>query len=199
MLLEGSLQVFDVMNGIVWRAKEAPHASGYLHKVAHELAPTPDTPLTTSQVVFKWLNQYEISALQRQADLTIHHIPDLSESHLKETSFAIEAILSGSDMEDDVHVQVTFHAMDQDMVLFFYPGPTDEDEIMITYIKKGSHYQEPTHPKHVFRMYSAVDPYVYYDYTVNGNYGDFEHVHVVLQEETAQEEATQEEAAQEQE
>jgi hypothetical protein len=119
------MQVFDVMNGILSPAKEAPHASGHLRKVAHELLAAAE-PLTTSQVVFKSLSQYKISALQREADLTIHDILDLSEAHLKEVGHAIETILSGSNMEDDVHVQITFHAKDQDMVLFYYPGPNDE-------------------------------------------------------------------------
>jgi diketogulonate reductase-like aldo/keto reductase len=175
------MQAFDVMNGILSRTKEAPHASGHLRKVAHELLPT-DQPLTTSQVVFKWLSQYKISALQREVDLTIHTIPDLAEDRLKDVGHAIEAILSGSNMEDDVHVQITFHAKDQDMVLFYYPGPIEEDEVMITYIKIGSHYQEPTHPKHAFRLYSAVDPEVDLDHVIDGYYGDFEHVHVTLQE-----------------
>jgi diketogulonate reductase-like aldo/keto reductase len=175
------MQVFDVMNGIISRARQAPHASGHLHKVAHELA-SEERSLTAAQVVFKWLTQYEISALQRDIDLSVAGIPDLTENQLKEVGHAVEAILSGSDMEDDVHVQVTFHAQDQDMVLFFYPGPTDEDELMITYIKKGSSYQEPTHPKHQFRLYSAVDPEVYYDHVVDGKYGDFQHVHVALQQ-----------------
>jgi len=176
------MQVFDVMNGIISRARQAPHASGHLHKVAHELS-SGESPLSAHQVIFKWLTQYEISSLQRDVDFAIQAIPDLTEDQLKEVGHAVEAILSGSDMEDDVHVQVTFHAEDQDMVLFFYPGPTDEDEMMITYIKKGSYYQEPTHPKHKFRLYSAVDPEVYYDHVVEGFYGDFHHVHVTLQEE----------------
>lgn len=176
------MQVFDVMNGILSRAKDSPHASGHLRKVAHELSAADKPPLTTAQVVFKWLSQYEISALQKEADLTIHDIPDLNEEHLKDVGLAVEALLSGSDMENDVHVQVTFHAIDQDMVLFYYPGPTDEDEVIISYIKKGSSYQEPTHPKHAFRLYSAVDPYVYHDHIVDGYYGDFQNVHVILQQ-----------------
>ena len=175
------MQVFDVMNGIVSRAKDAPHASGHLRMVAHELSPT-EVPLTTAQVVFKWLTQFEISAVQREQDLILRGIHDLDEEHLKAVGHAVEAILSGSDMEEDVHVQVTFHAQDQDMVLFYYPGPTEEDEIMISYIKKGSHYIDLTHPKHSYRLYSAVDPYVYFDHVVDGYYGDIQHVHVTLQE-----------------
>lgn len=176
-----AIQVFDVMNGIVTRASSTPHANGYLRKIAHEISPA-DDPVTTDQVIFKWLTSYGIAGLQVDPSLSLDGVLDLTDEHQKVVSHAVEAILTNTDMEDDIHVKVTFHADNQDMVLFYYPGPTDEDEMMIAYIKKGSSYDEPTHPRHAFRLYSAVDPHVYYDHIVDGYYGDAVDVHVELPE-----------------
>eukprot|EP00934_Nitzschia_sp_Nitz4_P007246 Nitzschia sp. Nitz4//scaffold137_size62074//10514//11812//NITZ4_006407-RA/size62074-processed-gene-0.80-mRNA-1//-1//CDS//3329535676//7236//frame0 len=176
---QSAVQVFDVMNGIIARAATTPHANGFLRKVAHEIASGAE-PVTTDEVIFKWLTEFGISTVQDDPSLSLEGIQDLSESNQKVVASAVEAILTSNDLEDDVHVKVTFHAVDEDMVLFYYPGPTAEDEMMIKYIKKGSSYVESTHPRHTFRMYSAVDPHVYYDHMVEGYYGDTQDVRVEL-------------------
>lgn len=174
------IQVFDVMNGVLAHARETPHASGYLRMVAHEIS-NGANPITTSQLVFKWLTQFDIAGLHFDPNLSLNEVPDIGDDYQMIVSHAIEALLSGNDMEEDVHVQVTFHAQDQDMVLFYYPGPTAEYEMMISYIKKGASFEEPTHPNHAFRLYSAVDPHIYYDHVVEGSYGEQQDVHVTLE------------------
>jgi diketogulonate reductase-like aldo/keto reductase len=186
------IQVFDVMKGVLGRASDAPHANHHLLMVADHIEkefPEDHAPVTTAQVVLKWLVQYGISVIPRTSNLdrlqqnsavSLSTIPDLSEERLEIVGHAVESMLSGNDEEDDVHVTVTFHAKNQDMVLFYYPGPTAEDELMIAYIKQGDSFQDSTHPRHSFRLYSADDPHVYHDHTVQGAYGEHHHVHVDL-------------------
>jgi diketogulonate reductase-like aldo/keto reductase len=186
------IQVFNVMNRILGNARATPHAYHHVLMVANQLGkdcPEDFPTISAAQVVLKWLVQYGISVLPRTSNLnrlmensavSLSKIPDLSEEHLEVVAHAVEAMLSGNDLEEDVHVKVTFHAKNQDMFLYFFPGPTEETEKQITYIAKGDSFEESTHPKHTFRMYNAYDPDVYHDYTVEGSYGDHDHIHVEL-------------------
>jgi diketogulonate reductase-like aldo/keto reductase len=177
------IQVSDMMHSVVAPAvgKNLPNAGSHMQKVAYELSSGSSDSFSISQVVAKWLNQFGISVLQQEADFSIDEVPDLSEEHQFELGSAIEAVLSQNDLEDDAFVKVKFHAQDQDMVLFYFPGPEEEDEVMISYIRKGSFYEESTHPNHPFRVYSAVDPYTHFDYKVDATYGESQDVYVTLE------------------
>lgn len=186
------IQVFNVMNGILGNALSTPHAHHHLLMVVnqiHKNASEQINNVKVAQVVLKWLVQFGISIIPRTSNLdrltensavSLSHIPDLSEDQLETVAHAVEAMLSGKDLEEDVHVKVTFHAKNQDMFLYYFPGPSEETEKQITYIGKGDSFEESTHPRHTFRLYNAYDPDVYHDYTVDGNYGDYKEVHVEL-------------------
>jgi D-xylose reductase len=185
------MQVFNVMNGIVNRAFVAPHAHHHMLMVANDITknelPADALAVSGSQVVLKWLIQFGISIIPRTTNLdrlsensavSLARIPDLTEDHMEIVAHAMEALLSGNDMEEDAHVKVTFHAKNQDMFLYWFHGA--EKEKQISYIGIGEAFEEKTHPKHTFRVYNAYDPDIYHDHTVQGNYGDHEHVHVEL-------------------
>ena len=193
------MQVYNVMNGIVHRGDVAPHANHHLLMVANqmtkdELSASMDQgddvdsqPVSSGQVVLKWLSQMGISVIPRTSNkqrlmensaVSIGRIPSLSDSDLETIAHAMEALLDGDDLPQDVHVNVTFHAKNQDMFLYWFHG--DGTEKQISYIAKGDSFQESTHPNHLFRIYNAYDPDVFEDYTVTGLYGDHDHVHVEL-------------------
>ena len=182
------IQVFNVMNGIIRRDRVAPHAQHHLLKVANDISKTLDeVPVTASQVVLKWLLQMGISVVPRSISegelfensaVELAKIPDLSEDHLEIVAHAIEALLSGEDLPEDVHVKVTFHAKNQDMFLYWFRDEATEKQI--SYIGQGESFEESTHPNHTFRVYNAYDPDIYYDHRVQGSYGDHEQVHVEL-------------------
>ena len=195
------MQVYNVMNGIVNRGSVTPHAAHHLALVANEITKkdilsasmdqgeeVDQTPVTPGQVVLKWLTQMGISVIPRTTNkqrliensaISLGRIPPLSEENLEITAHAMEALLSGNDLEEDVHVKVTFHANSTDMFLYWF-NPEGNVEKQISYIAKGESFEESTHPQHLFRIYNAYDPDVYKDYTVTGLYGDHDHVHIEL-------------------
>jgi diketogulonate reductase-like aldo/keto reductase len=193
------MQVYNVMNGIVNQERKAPHAHHHLLLVANvitksELSASMDqgteldqAPVTAAEVVLKWLTQMGISVIPRTSHISrlgensavsLARIPPLSDEHLETVAQAMEALLSGTDLDKDVHVNVTFHAKNNDMFLYWFNS--DGTEKQISYIGKGESFQESTHPKHLFRIYNAYNPEIYHDYTVTGTYGDHDHVHVEL-------------------
>jgi diketogulonate reductase-like aldo/keto reductase len=183
------IQVFNVMHAILGNAESTPHAYHHLLLVANQLERQSSSSVTGAQVILKWLVQQEVSVVPRTSSLerleensvvSISSIPKLSEEQSKTVANAMEAMLTGTDMEEDVHVKVTFHAKNQDMFLYFFPGMDESTEKQITYIGKGSSFEEFTHPQHSFRIYNAYDPDVFRNYTVEGHYGDHHHVDVEM-------------------
>jgi diketogulonate reductase-like aldo/keto reductase len=184
------IQVFNVMNSILGSAFSTPHAHHHLLMVAnqiHQDAPENIPTVTAAQVVLKWLVQLGISIIPRTSNLdrlmensavSLSAIPNLSEERLKIVARSVEAMLGGDDLEEDVHVKVTFHAKNNDIFLYYI---VNEDNLkQISYIGKGDSFEETTYPHHTFRLYNAYDPDVYHDYTVEGKYGDHNHVNVEL-------------------
>jgi len=191
------LQVYNVMNGIIGRIFNFSHAHHHLLSVTNELhsamAEKSDgsqalPSVTPGQVILKWLIQFNISVIPRTSNMdrlaensamAVAAVPQLSETQLQMVAPAADAILRAEDMTEDVYVEVTFYADNQDMYLYFLMG--NDKEQQIGYIHKGESLTEKTHPHHRFRLYNAYDPDVYHDYTVEAKYGEHKHVHVLLQ------------------
>lgn len=185
------LQVYNVMNGILKQSVSAPHSYHHLLQVANEITkkslPEGSEPITAGQVVLRWLVQYGISVIPRTSSkerleensaVAVSRIPDLTEAQQEIVAHAMESMLAGDDMEEDVNVQITFHAKTQSMYLYWFK---DEETVkQIAYIEKGDWFDESTHPNHKFRLYHSEDPETYQDYVVEANYGDHETVHIEL-------------------
>jgi diketogulonate reductase-like aldo/keto reductase len=185
------IQVFNVMNGILGSIFNTPHAHHHLLMVASDLKKAMPEELasgvTASQVILKWLIQFGLSIIPRTSNLDrlaensavkLAAIPDLDDKHLELVAHAVEAMLSGNDLDEDVYVTVTFHAKNQDMFLYFFMG--EDKETQLSYIAKGDSFVEKTHPHHSFRLYNAYNPDVYHTYTVEGTYGEHQEIHVEL-------------------
>jgi hypothetical protein len=180
------------MNGILSSIFNTPHAHHHLLMVANDLKKGMPEELasgsvTAAQVILKWLIQFGLSIIPRTSNLDrlaensavkLAAIPDLDDAHLEIVAHAVEAMLSGTDLEVDVFVTVTFHAKNQDMFLYFIMG--EDNETQLSYIAKGDSFEEQTHPHHTFRLYHAYNPDVYHTYTVEGTYGEHQHIHVEL-------------------
>lgn len=185
-----NIQVFNVMNGVLGYIKAYPHAYHHLLMVTDQVQKKMgETPVSPSQLILKWLIHYGIAVIPRTSSfdrlkensaMSLQAIPDFSIEQEETIAQIMEAALSGVDMEDDAHVKVTFHAENSDMALFFEPGPTDEDEIMIALIRKGQSFEETTHPGHHFRLYNATDPFIEFNHIVEGAYGEHYDVRVEL-------------------
>jgi diketogulonate reductase-like aldo/keto reductase len=186
-----SIQLFNVMNGILGHAFNTPYAYHHLLMVANQLQTEASTEIphvTPAQVILKWLVQSGMSVvprtsnmdrLQENSAVSLSAIPELNDEKQEIVAHAVDAILAGQDVDEDVHLKVTFHAKSQDMYLFFYPGE-DGIEVQIAHIPKGESVQESTHPNHQFRLYDAYDPDVYRTITVQGAYGEEVDIHVEL-------------------
>jgi hypothetical protein len=102
-------------------------------------------------------------------------IPDLDDVHLEIVAHAVKAMFSGNNFDADVFFMVTFYAKNQDILLYFIMG---EDKAMqLSYIAKGDSFEEQTQPYHNFRLYNAYNPDIYHTYTVEGTYGEHQHIH----------------------
>lgn len=183
------LQLYNIMNGVVGNAFTTRFAHHHILEIANLASQRSGGTVTVSaaQVILKWLVQYEMSVIPRTSNvdrlhensaMAIQAIPNLLEKELDIVGDATAAILGGKDMANDVYVKVTFYAVTEDMFLYFIAG--QDDQRQVAFIKKGSSYQESTHPHHKFRLYHAVNPDNYHDYVVEGKYGDHKEVRVEL-------------------
>ena len=189
------IQLYNIMHGILANAFYSPHAYHHLLLVANRLQKKvadadDDFMITPAQVILKWLIQYDMSVVPKTSSLerlshnsavSLAAIPDLDETNLELVAYAIEAMLTGQDLEEDVYVDVTFHATDKDVYLFYYPGEDEDDvEVEIQHILNGTSVTEPSHPNHQFRLYDADDFHNFKTVTVNGSYGDEIEFHIDL-------------------
>eukprot|EP00529_Nitzschia_sp_RCC80_P023685 CAMPEP_0113496766 /NCGR_PEP_ID=MMETSP0014_2-20120614/30288_1 /TAXON_ID=2857 /ORGANISM="Nitzschia sp." /LENGTH=462 /DNA_ID=CAMNT_0000390693 /DNA_START=445 /DNA_END=1833 /DNA_ORIENTATION=- /assembly_acc=CAM_ASM_000159 len=199
------IQIFDIVNGVFGKTSNVPHAHHHLQMVANLLGKDDssslagsgddmkveenDVQITISQVILKWLMHFEISvvpilpipvdeeALREYSAVTVSNIPDLTEEFMNLVAKSTEAVLLNQDLEEDAHVKVTFHADHEDLMLYWNPGPNEQQ---VGPILEGTTFEDNTHPGHTYRIYHFFKPDVYSDYVVDGDYGDHHHVHIEL-------------------
>lgn len=181
------VQVYNVMNGIVTDPEAAPNAFHHLQKVASDLSEEMTEEISPAQTILAWLMQHGISTVPRTSRLSRLHensamvigeIPELNDSQVEMVAHSVEAFLSGDDLEQDIHVKVTFHATTKDT--FLYWNRHDGGEVKVAFIPKGESFNETTYPNHSFRLYDARNKDHFIEYKVNAKFGEHEHVHAEL-------------------
>jgi len=195
------IQVYNAMSGIVANPDKAPKAYHHLQKIAAELTTqieeenTEDSfgeleieELSPAQVVLAWLIQHgvgviprtsRLSRLSENSAITLMQVPELNNLQVETVAHAVEAYLSGTDLEEDIHVSVTFHAPENKDIMIFWNG-NDGKKVHVAYVAPGDRFEETTYPDHSYRLYDAQDIDIYVDYTVNAKLGEHKNVHVEL-------------------
>lgn len=188
------LIAFQVMEGTLRNPARTPFAYHHLLTVCNELSKTmqskgllaEDQDITGPQGVLAWLIQHSVSVIPKTTDLqhlkensavSMSQIPSLTEKQAQTVAHAVEALISGDDMEEDANIRVTFHAKTKDLYLW-WRDDEDDVEVMIGTIKKGEKFEERSHPGHKFKVYDHPDKEKasFELYQVFGKYGDHHHV-----------------------
>jgi diketogulonate reductase-like aldo/keto reductase len=188
----------QVYNALFEMAPEkTPNAYHHVQKVGYELSAAlqklyghdedqfEDWYVTPTQVVLAWLIQHGVSVIPRTK--RIHHvkenaavprIPLLDDTQVETVSHAIDSFLTSNDMETDIHVKVSFHAVNKDIMVYWHAD--DGSEIRIAHVKEGESFEETTYPRHVFRTYDASNKDVYTEHRIVADFGDHKNIHVEL-------------------
>jgi diketogulonate reductase-like aldo/keto reductase len=189
------LVAFQVMDGVLSNPRRTPFGFHHLLAVCNELSKTmqakglltKDQEITAPQGLLAWLTQHAVSVVPRTTDLQhlqensavdIGKIPSMTEKQAQTVAYAVEALMSGEDMEDDAAIRVTFYAKTKDLHLW-WRDDEDDVEIMIATIKKGEKFDEKSHPGHKFKIYDHEDKEQSSSvelFQVSGRYGDHHHV-----------------------
>ncbi|VEU40395.1 unnamed protein product [Pseudo-nitzschia multistriata] len=182
----------NLMEGVLYRASEAPFASHHLLSVANDLSLTidagkattdPGTGVSAAQVVLAWLVQHSISVIPMTTDLShlgensavaLSRIPAMDDRQVRVVAESVEALISGDDLTEDAFVTVTFHARSKDVFLYWH-DPEFGGEIEVARIDKGTSFEESSHPGHEFKIYDVEGGGMEF-FRVAGNYGEHKHI-----------------------
>eukprot|EP00934_Nitzschia_sp_Nitz4_P005008 Nitzschia sp. Nitz4//scaffold19_size178191//4350//5735//NITZ4_001951-RA/size178191-processed-gene-0.0-mRNA-1//1//CDS//3329540601//4998//frame0 len=188
------LTAFNVFEGTLRHPRQTPFGYHHLLTVSNELTKdmhdkgllSKDLEINAPQTVLVWFIQHEVTVIPRTTDLshlkensavTMDNIPKLTDKQFQTVAHALEALISGTDMEEDAAIRVTFHAKTKDLYLW-WRDDADDVEILVSVIKKGESFVEESHPGHKFRVYDQEEkedmPFELYH--VEGRYGDHHHV-----------------------
>lgn len=198
------IQVYNVINGIIEQVYKNPKAHHHILMVANQLKQKAiDSRSSTTagindgaivekvffaQVILKWLVQFDVSMIPRTSDpehldensaISLSKIPTMSQKQIEIIGKSMSAIINNEDLENDVLVQVRFHAKESDMFLYWLPVEGDNEK-QLAFIEKGSSYEESTYPGHKFKMYHAYDPDQFETFSIGGHYGETHDIHVEL-------------------
>lgn len=193
------LQVYNVMNGIIGQVYNNPKAHRHILMVANQLKQTSIDMSSSAaegalekvlfaQVLLTWLVQFGISVIPRTSNpehladnsaIALSKIPNMSQEQIQIAGNSMAAIINNQDLENDVLVQVRFHAKESDMFLYWVPEEGDTEK-QLAFIEKGSSYEESTHPGHTFKVYHAYDPEQFKTFSIRGHYGESQDIHVEL-------------------
>jgi diketogulonate reductase-like aldo/keto reductase len=181
------VQVYNAMAGTVSKPEAAPRAYHHIQKVAYEISDEIDYNMTPAQVILAWLIQHGVSVIPKTSRLgrlnensavALASIPAFTDLQVETVAHAVEAYLSGDDLAQDIHVNISFHAVSQDIMLY-WRGKQGQ-EVRIAHIREGETFDETTYPNHRFRTYLASNKDVFIDHEVTANFGDHKHIHVEL-------------------
>jgi diketogulonate reductase-like aldo/keto reductase len=181
------VQVFNAIQGTVMKPEVAPRAYHHIQKIAYEMSDEIDTVVTPAQVILAWLIQHGVSVIPRTSRLarleensaiSLANIPALSDMQVETVAHAVEAYLSGDDLAADIHVSVSFHAVNKDIMLYWQGQ--DGNEVRIAHVKQGEVFNETTYPNHIFRTYDASNKDIYLEHQIDANFGDHRSIRVEL-------------------
>jgi len=176
------LQVFNSMHGTVTRPKIAPRAYHHIQKVGSEIGDQIQDEVTPAQVIMAWLVQHGVSIVPRTSKLArlqensaveLSLLPVMTDTQVETVAHAVEAYLSGDDLDGDIHVSVSFQAVSKDLMIYWVNS--EGEEFRLAYVKQGESFNETTFPNHVYRTYDASDRDLpYSEHRVHANFGEKE-------------------------
>lgn len=181
------IQVYNAIQGTVMKPDVAPRAFHHIQKIAYEMSDEIDALVTPAQVILAWLIQHGVSVIPRTSKMirleensavSIAKLPALSDMQVETVAHAVEAFLSGDDLAHDIHVDVSFHAVNKDIMLYWQGR--DGSEVRIAHVKIGEVFNETTYPNHVFRTYDASNKDIFIEHQIHANFGDHRSIHVEL-------------------
>lgn len=182
------VQVFNIMGGTVAQAHVAPRAFRHVQKIANDVSAVSGTTFTPAQIILAWLIQHGVSIiprstrlahLQENSAIDLAMVPALDDMQVETIAHAVEAYLSQQDLDQDLHVSVSFHAVNKDLMIYWKGRDGDQDGY-IALVRQGEVFNETTYPNHIFRTYDASNKDVYVDHQITANYGDHTNIHVEL-------------------
>lgn len=182
------VQVYNAMQGTITEPAIAPRAYRHIQKVANDISIVASKTVTPAQIILAWLIQHGVSIiprtsrlshLQENSAVTLSSIPGLDDMQVETIAHAVEAYLSRQDLDLDLHVSVSFHAVNKDLLIYWKGRDGDQDGY-IAHLRQGETFNETTYPNHIFRTYDAQNKDVYTDHQIRGNFGDHESIHVEL-------------------
>jgi diketogulonate reductase-like aldo/keto reductase len=181
------IQVYNAIQGTVMKPEVAPRAFHHIQKIAYEMGDEIDAVVTPAQVILAWLIQHGVSVIPRTSRLarleensavSLAKIPALTDMQVETVAHSVEAYLSGDDLAQDIHVSVSFHAVNKDIMLYWQGR--DGNEVRIAHVKQGEVFNETTYPNHVFRTYDAANKDIFSEHQIRANFGDHKNIHVEL-------------------
>jgi diketogulonate reductase-like aldo/keto reductase len=181
------VQAYNAMQGTVMKPDIAPRAYHHIQKIAYEISDEIQEAVTPAQVILAWLIQHGVSIIPRTSKLArlyensaveLGRIPALNDSQVETIAHAVEAYLSGQDLENDIHVSVSFHAVNKDM-LVYWQGQ-DGEEFRVALVRQGEVFHDTTYPNHKFRAYDVANKDVYVEHLIEANFGEHKSIHVEL-------------------
>lgn len=182
------VQVYNTMGGTITQPNVAPRAYRHIQKVANDVSISSGTTFTPAQIILAWLIQHGVSIIPRSTQMVhltensataIASVPALDDMQVETIAHAVEAYLSQQDLDQDLHVSVSFHAVNKDLMIYWKGRDGDQDGY-IALVRQGEVFNETTYPNHIFRTYDALNKDNYVDHQIKGNFGDHTNIHVEL-------------------
>ena len=183
------IQVYNVMTNLL-KAPSSPNALHSIMTIANMVSKRSlvEIQVTLPQVALKWLMQLGISSIPRTHDLDhltensameLSKIPVLSDNEKEIVTQAVEAIINGSDLKEQLYTKIIIHAMNKDIFLYVYEQ-NEDDQRYVSYIGKGDSFKGLTNPDCTYRVYNAYNPEIYKDYTAESISGEHLHIYAKL-------------------
>lgn len=170
------MQVFNALSDTVSVPERAPNAYHRMISVANEISLKTNNAATPGQLVLAWLVQHGISVVPKSSHfvqvkensaVSMMNFPMLNITHVEGIARSVEAYLSKD--EPDINVDVSFHVVSKDIMLYW----KDEsgNEVHVAYLQQGETFNETTYPNHVYRAYDALNMDNFEDYQIDSQIG----------------------------
>ena len=184
-------QSYAVMNGVLGRRSEAPHAYHILSDISHELAATVDSEnkdavVTEATVLLAYFVHSNVGVIPRAATPAHQEenspqsiaaiLPHLTPTHIQQLELAIPALMKG----EDIHTAVSFtNALNRPIRIHWVNQETNEEVLVSNIINPGGVEVQRSHPGH---MFVAYDPgrEVRKEFKVEAQYGETQDFKVEL-------------------
>ena len=184
-------QSYAVMNGILGRRNEAPHAYHILSDISREFAATvysekKDVVVTEATVLLAYFVHANVGVIPRAASPAHQQenspqsiaaiLPHLTTTHIQQLELAIPAMMKG----EDIHTAVSFtNALNRPIQIHWVNQETNEEVLVSNIINPGGVEVQRSHPGH---MFVAYDPNreVRKEFKVEAQYGETQDFKVEL-------------------